>query len=402
MSQQSTRRLMLILGATTFISMVGVGIIVPFLPLYARELGAGGMVMGLIFSSFSAARAITVPYVGALSDRWGRKVFIMGGLVGYALCALALLWVHSPLELVLNRATQGVFAAMVLPVSLALVADVTPTGSEGRYLGSFQTALLMGFGVGPAVGGVVYDLWGLNANFLLMAGLSAASLAAVGLFIKEPADRQAAVGQHSMRNQLALAGDRPFLALLAARVGSAMGMGCFVAFLPVLATDAGLTNTQVGMLLFVNVIVMVVMQPISGWLTDKWRRLPLAVGGLVFSGLAKAALPFAHTFWLWAWLCALEGLAAGLALPPNTALAVRRGRQLGHGMGLTMGLFTMAMSVGVFVGPVAGGWLRDAWRPGAALWYGGAATVMGALALGLWGSDPGPPPGPAAPPPRLP
>jgi MFS family permease len=77
-----------VLGLAIFVSMLGVGMVVPFLPIYASEMGATGVMLGVIFSAFSAARSLLMPYVGILSDRYGRKPFIVLGLGGSAAVAL--------------------------------------------------------------------------------------------------------------------------------------------------------------------------------------------------------------------------------------------------------------------------------------------------------------------------
>jgi MFS family permease len=374
--------MLLILGATVFVAMTGVGIIVPFLPLYARDLGAGGVMMGLIFSSFSLSRAIVVPFVGNYSDRWGRKPFIITGLAGYAITALLLVWTDSATELVINRLFQGVFAAMVLPVAMALVADVAPAGHEGRVFGSFNMFFLMGFGVGPLIGGTVYEYLGLDANFWLMFAVSLLAMGSVIFFIKEPPLEQRASEPRSLKDQLALLKDRSFLGVLCARAGGAAGMGCFIAFVPVVCADKGLGNLEVGFLITVNVVIMTFMQKPCGWLADRWPRLPLAAGGLAASGLLKMMLPLGADLEQLMILAMAEGMAAGIGLPALTAMAANRGKELGQGMGLTMASFTIALSVGVFFGPVAGGYLSDTMgTAAAALWLGGSATVAGSLAL---------------------
>ncbi|MEW5913115.1 MAG: MFS transporter [Thermodesulfobacteriota bacterium] len=376
------RRMLLILGATVFVAMIGVGIIVPFLPLYARDLGASGVLMGLIFSSFSLSRAVALPFVGSYSDRYGRKLFIIVGLAGYAASALLLLLTTSALELVINRLFQGVFAAMVLPVGMALVADVTPPGQEGRVFGGFNMSFLMGFGLGPLIGGAVYEYASLEANFWLMAALSLAALAAVVLFVHEPPPAERLSGRRSLAGQMVLLKDRSFQGILLARMGGAVGMGCFISFLPVICADKGLGNLQVGLFITANVLLMTFMQKPFGNLADRWPRLPLAAGGLMLSGVLKIILPLGQDFTQLLTLSIAEGLAAGLGLPALTAMAISRGKALGEGMGLTTATFTMALSVGVFLGPVTGGYLADlVGRHAAALWLGGGGAIAGALAM---------------------
>lgn len=391
------RRLMWVLASTTFVAMVGVSIIVPFLPLFAQSLGASGVVMGFIFSVFSLVRSITMPVVGPLSDRHGRKPFIWTGLLGYSATALLLLTVSSPLGLIMNRAFQGLFGAMVLPVSLALVADVIPKGREGRVMGFFNMALLLGFGLGPPLGGFVYDHLGLDANFYLQAGLSFLSLLAVLVWVREP---PALKRSHRGRGlDFSLLADRDFLGIFLARFGAAAAMGCFMAFVPLLFQRYTLSNSAVGLFFGVNVLVMVAMQIPSGRLADRLPRVPLAFVGVFGSGVCKFLLPWAGGLPGLLVLSVSEGFFAGLALPALTALAVSRGRALGHGMGRVMADFTMAMSLGILVGPVLGGWLVDVSGVAASFWLAGGAAMAGSLglvALTRSSSAPATPP-PAAP-----
>ncbi len=370
-----------ILEASVFISMLGVGIIVPFLPLYARQMGASATVMGLIFSAFSASRALAMPQVGMLSDRRGRKPFLAAGLAGYGLMALLLVWTTTPWGLVANRVCQGLFAAMVLPVAMALVADLTPPGHEGRIFGGFNTSFLLGFALGPLVGGLIYDHLSLEANFLVMAGLSLISLFMVLVWVREPGGRRPARAFLGWRGLRQFLRDPGLAAVFLARVGGAMGMGCFIAFLPVLARNQGLSNTQLGWLLAANVLVMTGLQTPAGRLADRLSRRWLALAGMALAGLCKAALPWGTGFWGLMALCLAEGLASGLSLPALTALAVSHGRRLGAGMGLTMGFYGMALSLGVSLGPVLGGVAADLWRLPAAFWLAGAATLAGAGCL---------------------
>lgn len=380
----SYRRALLLLGMTTFVAMTGVGIIVPFLPLYARDLGASGVMLGLIFSSFSLSRALVVPWLGGLSDRWGRKPFIIAGMTGYGITSLLFMLADSSEALVFTRMLQGVFAAMVLPIAMALVADITPPGMEGRSFGSFNMYFLMGFGVGPVIGGAVYEHAGLNANFLLMFVLSVAAALTVLFFVNEPSAELRSGGKRGLREMIHLAGDRAFLAILIARAGAAAGMSCFLSFMPLVASGHGLGTLGVGLCLTANVLVTTAMQRPAGWLADRMPRLPLAVGGLALSGTMKIFIPWGSDLFSLMLLSMGEGIFAGMALPALTAMAVSRGKVLGKGMGLTTGAFTMALSVGVFLGPVSGGWTVDlSGISGAALWLGGGSAVASALLLWL-------------------
>lgn len=370
-----------VLGGAIFVTMLGVGIITPFLPLYARQMGASAFFMGLIFGAFSLSRLLAMPFVGPWSDRRGRKSFIVIGLLGFSLTALLMKAADTPYELILARVFMGVCSAMVLPVSMALVADVTPIGREGRNIGGFNTAFLLGLGMGPLLGGVIYDTQGVATNFVLMAVLSLVAAALTAWRVKEPPEELRAAVKLSWWSQFALLSDPQMLGIFICRAGGAAAMGFFIAFLPVLGVDKGLSNSQVGVLLACNVLVMTGMQSWAGRLADRLPRAPLALGFQLVTGLLKSLLPLAAGFQGLLLLVMLEGATSGLGLPALTALAMARGREVKVGMGVVMGLFTIGLSIGVFSGPTLGGLVADHLGIATTFQLSGACAALSSLAL---------------------
>ena len=78
-------RILVTVVLAVFIALLGIGIIIPVLPLWATELGATGFTLGVITAVFSVSRGLCQPLVGSLSDRWGRKGFLVTGLFIYGL-----------------------------------------------------------------------------------------------------------------------------------------------------------------------------------------------------------------------------------------------------------------------------------------------------------------------------
>src|SRR4030042_1223989 len=159
------------LALSIFASMLGVGIIVPLLPLYAENLGATGIWIGIIFASFSISRAIISPFVGRLSDRRGRKLLLRLCLLISAIVSLGYTS-NSLWGLTLVRLLHGAASGMIQPVAQAYIGDVAPKGEEGKWMGYFNAAFFTGFGFGPLMGGVLTDHFGMNSSFLTMSGLN--------------------------------------------------------------------------------------------------------------------------------------------------------------------------------------------------------------------------------------
>ncbi len=92
--------------------MLGSGIVIPILPLYAESLGASGLWLGVIFAAFPIPRIFTTPVFGRLSDRKGRKPFISIGLFAYGIISFGFIYSDTVLQLVLLRFLQGFAGAL--------------------------------------------------------------------------------------------------------------------------------------------------------------------------------------------------------------------------------------------------------------------------------------------------
>lgn len=156
------------LALSIFSSMLGAGIVVPLLPLYAESLGATGLWLGIIFAVFSISNAISTPFFGRLSDRSGRKMFLCVGLFLYGIISLGFVLATSVLQVALVRFLQGAAGGMVLPIAQAYIGDICPEGEEGKWMGYSNAAFFTGFGVGPLMGGGLAEEFGMNAAFLGM------------------------------------------------------------------------------------------------------------------------------------------------------------------------------------------------------------------------------------------
>lgn len=122
------RHILATLLLAVFIALLGIGIIVPIMPVFAVSLGANGLTLGMIIAAFSISRAICQPVVGNLSDRLGRKSFLLCGLLIYAVVGLLIPHADSIFNLILIRCFHGVGSAMIVPVAMAYVSAMSPLG----------------------------------------------------------------------------------------------------------------------------------------------------------------------------------------------------------------------------------------------------------------------------------
>src|SRR4030042_2824856 len=212
-------------------------------------MGASGIWIALIFSGFAFTQVPLMPFIGRLSDRFGRKLFLCLGLLIFAIAAVGYYWSPGYREMFLFRLVAGVGAAMVTPTAYAYVGDLAPRGQEGRYLGLFNIALVVGFGAGPTLGGLVYDAFGLSATFASMAILSAVGFLMVLLLL--PGIKPSPRGGLSGQSAVSLASpvrDNVVRGIITFQLIEGLVYGAVFSFLPIFMTDVrGTTLAQVGL-----------------------------------------------------------------------------------------------------------------------------------------------------------
>ena len=367
-------RIFPILAISVFASMLGVGIIAPLLPLYAESMGATGIWIGIIFAGFSISRAIVMPIAGRLSDRHGRKLFLSVGLLAYSITSLGYIWASSVLQLTLVRLIQGAAAGMIIPIAQAYVGDISPEGEEGTWMGYFNAAFFTGFGFGPLMGGALTDHFGMNVTFFTMGGLNLLAFLMIIFFLPEIRQRKTAASRQPSFKKMSTSS--MVKGLFSYRLAFSLGRGVFSAFLPIFAaTYIGLSPTLIGILLAVNILLMSLLGIYGGNIADRFNRRMLVVLGSLINIAFLALIPLAHSFWLLLGICSLGGVGGAISMPAASALTVEEGRKFG--MGSTIAIFTVAMSIGMATGPILSGVLADLAHINSAFYFVAGIGLLG-------------------------
>ncbi|MFQ6115318.1 MAG: MFS transporter [bacterium] len=349
------KRIFRVLFFCVFAAMLGLGIIAPIMPIYAENLGATGIGLGLIFAGFSLSRGVLMPIIGKMSDRRGRKIFISAGLLIYALVSLGYIGANSVADLVWVRLVHGMGSAMVIPISMAYVGEISPKGKEGIYLGTFNIALFLGMGAGPLLGGFLTDYLGMSSTFYAMFALTALSLILILIFLPEKQDQNDGLEKKRFFSFRQILQNKIMQGIFLFRVVNALGRGAIMSFLPIFANSIKLSSSQIGIILSINVFLMSLLQRQFGKFADKYDKYYLIITGSLMAAIALFFIPRTHTFWELLMTAILMGIGGAIAMPSATALITSLGK--GYGMGATMGLFNMAMSIGMTLGPLISGML---------------------------------------------
>jgi len=351
------------------------GIVVPLLPVYASQMGASGLSLGIFFASFNVSRGITMPFMGRLSDRSGRKRFLSLGLIGYTLLSLAYVASQDIYALILTRTLQGIASAMIVPIALAYAGDLAPEGKEGTYMGILSVSLFGGFGFGPFLGGVLSDHFGINSSFYAMGFLSFVTLLLIVVRLPE-GPRSRAEKRRELLPMARLLKERFLMGILSFRLTNAVSRGLYVSFLPLFAGLEGkLSISEIGLMISANLLATSALQAAAGKLADLVsRRMLVAAGGLAYA-ILFVVLPLSSTFSFLLVVSILLGLAGAVPLP--AAMALMADRERDYGMGTLMASFNVAQSVGLTIGPLLGGFLMDAYGLPTVFIMGGLVGIAG-------------------------
>lgn len=298
-----------VLAFIGFISQVGISVMLPLLPLFATELGATPIVLGLLTSSFAVTNAASQLGTGFLVDRFGSRVFISGGVGLYAAMNALIATSAAAPWLIAWRSLAGFGGGAMIVSERVYVAEVTHPARRGLANAIISAAQSAGSVAGPAVGGMAAAIGGLRAPFVLVAATSA--IAFVGtLFLPRPTAAAAQAAGDSREEDAPIA-YRSLALLLAANLAIMASYGAFITSYAPMATERlGWSTLEVGLAFSFLGLGSIVFGPFLGHQADRIGRRPVA---------ALSTLPIA-AFSL--------GLVFGLPLVATYAIAVLAGAGL--------------------------------------------------------------------------
>ncbi|NPV60777.1 MAG: MFS transporter [Actinobacteria bacterium] len=357
-----TKRLLILVSLVIFVDSLGYGVVVPVMPVYARDLGVGELGLGLLFASYALGNIVAAVPCGLVSDRLGRRPFLAFGMLAMAGAFVLYAYSSTYVALFLSRFLDGVTAAANWSVGLAVIADVYPAGERGHGMGTVMAAMGAGAIAGPALGGALYDSLGYRAPFLVVAAVCALG-GILALASRELKRLEASGGKAGFMTATRRVAAYPGMTLvLAVVMMGTVSLGVLEPLFPVhLQGKLGLSSTVIGMLFALTVMVYTLASPLVGWLADRWGKRAFLTSGLLATAVAAPALTLSGNVWVAAALFAACGLTIALFETPTLPLIADL--MAGEGgedvYGVAFGLFNMAWAVGYLLGPVAGGFLAQ-------------------------------------------
>jgi multidrug resistance protein len=372
---------------TAFVDMVGLLMVLPLLPYYAVDLGASGLLVGVLVSSYAAAQLVSAPLWGHVSDRYGRRPALLIGLAFSAVAYVIFSYATSIWLLLLSRLVQGAGGGTTGVVQ-AYVADSTEPENRARSLGWISAATNLGVAIGPVLGSLTFA-FGREAPGLFAAGLCLMNILFAWRFLRESHDvgSAASAGVRIRRSREALAAvvARPrepasrLIWIYAVAMGSFQGMMAILALF--LAYRFGVTEETIGyFFMYIGAIAVLTRAGVLGPAVDRLGEARLSRIGTVTLALGLLTIPLTHSYLALALAVALVPLGTAFTFPCITAVLSRVISR--HERGLYMGVQQTFGGAARVLGPIWAGWAYDHLGVGVPFWTG-AVLVLGTILLGL-------------------
>lgn len=429
------RRQLLIACCLVASAQITWGAIVPALPLYGDLFSIPAVLLGAIVSAFGVGRLVMNLPAGLLADRYGPRRLVVGAVLGLVVVTVLTAFAHTLALLLVARFLAGVLGGAVVTIGLAVVTARAPAQARGTVLATAQAVQLAGGALGPVVGGLVLDTWGMRAVFVAAATPALCCLVWT-LLSPDPAFWAKAPRRVAGPDALAdgpsdglpgappaarldprpgpearldprpgaLSGGlpsglpgglpgadappataprrRPAMSVDAATFLAINVMGFAVFFIrfggeqslvPILGDSLGMSSTMLGASIGVVTLVSLGLLPLLARVLDAGWRRRLLVPGMIVAAAAMALYPLATTPAVFAVALVLAGVGASVAgIVPGVALADVAAPGR---QGAAMGVFRTTGDLGAVVGPLVLGLALDHWGASA------ASLVLAGVAL---------------------
>lgn len=337
---------------TAFFAYASFSILFPVIPLFAQQIGASKFEIGLVVAAISYVASLFMIPFGAISDRIGRRIFIFLGLIIFTLAPLFYTQVASAPELMMVRIFHGISLAIFIPVANALVIDISDPDGVGESLGWLSAFTMLGFVLGPSLGGFLTDNYGFNASFYTCSLLPFFGLLMVVFCLREYED-------HPSKGEAYYSWLKNFIVIgaLLSPLFATFGSGTVSSFAPLYAKEFEISTTSIGVMITALYLGSALFRIPSGIISDKIGRRPVIISGLTTCTIAVFLIPLFSTFYTLSAITTLFGLGMGLTVPAGFALLAdvipARSR------GLAMGFANSFLQLGLALGATSMGFILE-------------------------------------------
>lgn len=340
-----------------FLVFLGIGLVVPVLPVYLKDLGLKGSDLGILVAVFALAQMIISPFGGTLADKLGKKLIICIGLFLFAISEFLFAVSHTFELLIISRVLGGFSAGMVMPGVTGMIADISPSSYKAKNFGYMSAIINSGFILGPGIGGFLAEFSHRLPFYVAgVSGLVALILSIV--FIHNPKKATTDGFTKYQPELLSKINWKVFLTPIILTLVLAFGLSSFETLFPLYTADkAHYSPLDISIAITGGGIFGAVFQV---FFFDKFMKyfseLTFITYALIYSAIILAALTLTNSYWAIMVVSFVVFIGFDMIRP---AITNYFSNIAGDRQGFAGGLNSTFTSMGNFIGPLVAGTLYD-------------------------------------------
>lgn len=340
-----------LLCLSSFLFFASFNMIIPELPAYLSSLG-GEEYKGLIISLFTLTAGLSRPFSGKLADRIGRKpVMVFGASICFVV-SLMYPVITSVAGFLLLRFIHG-FSTGFTPTGVsAYVADIVPFNKRGEAMGLQSLFGSLGMAAGPAFGGFIGNIWGIEPLFYASAFTAILSILVIIRLKETVEDREKLNRQHFRLHRYEIIEKRvlqPSFVLLL----TVFSFGTVLTIIPDYSDYLGIANK--GLFFAVFTLSSLGIRIVAGKTSDKYGRIPVMKVATLSMVVAMLIIAFAQSKAMLLFGGVIFGCSVGMNSPTISAWTIDLSLDAFRGRALAT--MYIALEAGIGIGAFVSGWI---------------------------------------------
>jgi MFS family permease len=355
---------LLILCAQVSILHIGIGLISPILPLYAKTFGVSVTWVGFLLTAQFLPRIIIDLPIGGLADRWGAHRLLVISSLATVFLAVAAGLAPNYWVLLLIQLLQGISIGTNQISGFTYTVNVSKPENRARAISLYQGSTMLGHSIGPVIGGFSAMYLGYRAPFFIYALLALAAGIWMILRLKEPRQSAYRSSRIDSVNASFMQSLRQMLRHRGILFGSLIGFFAFCTRagsrnmgVPLRGDEIGLTEGQIGFAMTLIFVGNFVTLYLAGSLADRFGIKKVIVPSWLMTGGALMFLSLSSRTEFFLLAALLFGLTEGLALPIPVMYVVDASGE--ETQGIAMGIYRLSVDIGLAVGPILMGFISE-------------------------------------------
>ena len=374
----------------SFLLAIGQGIMIPILPLHAREtMGANELMIGMVVAArHFGTMGFDIP-AGVLISMFGLRKTMISGIVLFAIAAIGTALSPNLFLLIMCRLLAGVSYSFWSISRHSYIAINVPYSIRGRSLSFFGGVFRIGTIIGPLLGGVLAEYVNIRTPFFAQAVLAIITLIVVLITSRTISDENIKHEENSSVNNLRstfLLHKRDFASIGLMAVALQFVRSAREFIIPVLGDDMGLRKDEIGFITTLSFSIDAMMFPIAGIVMDKYGRKWSGIPAFFLMGLSMMIVPFTSTYYM----LTIVGLLAGMGNGVSSGLVLTIGSDLAPKKAPSkfLGFWRFITDSGHAVAPMGLGWVAASYTLGLASLLFSSIAGLGIIMLLLFVKEP--------------